>query len=157
MEDSEIVLSKKDSEEVVIKEDVKFQYFWYLFVLFAIYLISNLIPAIFFMIYFFFFFIPSFLESPTFLSVFINLEPLLALITMPLVIIGCYLLRLFLIGFVARLFWALTEKKSPTQPGIIPRNFPSKTLNYYHIRSFILKYPKILIRILSNFEIISLL
>ena len=142
MEESETIVRKKGSEKKIIKEDVKFQYFWYLFVLFTIYLISNLIPAIFFMIYFFFFFIPSFLESPNFLSIFIDLKPLIALITMPLVIIGCYLLRLFLIGFIARLFWALTEKKSPSQPGIIPRNFPSKTLNYYHIRSFILKYPK---------------
>jgi acetyltransferase-like isoleucine patch superfamily enzyme len=142
MDNSEISVSEGDSEEKILKEDVKFQYFWYLFVLFAIYLTSNLIPAILFMIYFLFFFIPSFLEYPNFLTIFINLEPLLALITMPLVIIGCYLLRLFLIGFVARLFWSLTEKKSPSQPGIIPRNFPSKTLNYYHIRSFILKYPK---------------
>jgi hypothetical protein len=142
MEESETIVRKKGSEKKIIKEDVKFQYFWYLFVLFTIYLISNLIPAIFFMLYFFFFFIPSFLEFSNFLSIFINFEPLLALITMPLVIIGCYLLRLFLIGFVARLFWALTEKKSPSQPGIIPRNFPSKTLNYYHIRSFILKYHK---------------
>ncbi|MFX1591723.1 MAG: hypothetical protein ACFFCL_03425 [Promethearchaeota archaeon] len=61
---------------------------------------------------------------------------------MPLVIIGCYLIRLFLIALVARFFWRLSEKKFPSQPGIIPRNFPSKALNYYHIRSFIIKYPK---------------
>jgi acetyltransferase-like isoleucine patch superfamily enzyme len=36
----------------------------------------------------------------------------------------------------------LSEKKSPSKEGIIPRNFPSKTLNYYHIRSFLIKYAK---------------
>ncbi|MFX1379606.1 MAG: hypothetical protein ACFFA4_11000 [Promethearchaeota archaeon] len=142
MENSETEIIETDSEKKVIKEDIKFQYFWYLIVLFTIYLISYLIPAIIFMTYFLFFFIPSFLEVTNFLSIFINLEPLLALLTIPLVIIGCYLLRLYLIGLVARFFWGLSEKKSPSQEGIIPRNFPSKTLNYYHIRSFILKYPK---------------
>ncbi|MFX1435777.1 MAG: hypothetical protein ACFFAA_01020 [Promethearchaeota archaeon] len=129
-------------QEKVIKEEIKFQYFWYLFVLFSIYLISYLIPTIFFMIYFLLYFIPSFLGTVSFISIFTNFNSLLALLTMPLVIIACYLLRLFLIAVVARFFWALSEKKSPSRPGIIPRNFPSKTLNYYHIRSFILKYPK---------------
>ena len=30
----------------------------------------------------------------------------------------------------------------PSKDGIIPRNISSKTLDYYHIRSFMLKYPK---------------
>jgi acetyltransferase-like isoleucine patch superfamily enzyme len=142
MVNSETQVIDSGSEKKIIKEDIKFQYFWYLFVLFSIYLISYLIPGILFMIYFLFFFIPSFLDVPNFISIFINLKPLFGLLTMPLVIIGCYLLRLFLIGLVARFFWSLSEKKSPSQPGVIPRNFPSRTLNYYHIRSFILKYPK---------------
>ena len=142
MENSETPLIEHDSEKKVIREDIKFQYFWYLVVLFTIYLISYLIPAILFMIYFLFYFIPSFLETTNFLSIFINLKPLLALISMPLVIIVCYLIRLFLIALVARFFWRLSEKKSPSKPGTIPRNFPSKTLNFYHIRSFIIKYPK---------------
>ncbi len=142
MIDSDTDVIENATEEEVVKEEIKFQYFWYLFVLFSIYLISYLIPTIFFMIYFLLYFIPSFLGTTNFISIFTNFNPLLALLTMPLVIIGCYLLRLFLIAVVARFFWALSEKKSPSQPGIIPRNFPSKILNYYHIRSFILKYPK---------------
>ncbi|MFW9969205.1 MAG: acyltransferase [Candidatus Odinarchaeota archaeon] len=142
MDNTETEIIKKSSKKKVIKEDIQFQYFWYLFVLFSIYLISYIIPAILFMIYFLLFFIPSFLGTTNFFAIFVNFEPLLALITMPLVIIGCYLFRLFLIALVARFFWKLSEKKSPSQPGIIPRNFPSRTLNYYHIRSFIIKYPK---------------
>ena len=142
MVNTETQVIESDSEKKVIREDIKFQYFWYLVVLFTIYLISYLIPAILFMIYFLFYFIPSFLETTNFFSIFINLKPLLALVSMPLVIIGCYLIRLFLIALVARFFWRLTEKKSPSKSGTIPRNFPSKTLNFYHIRSFIIKYPK---------------
>jgi len=142
MENSEAHVIDNGSETKVIKEDIKFQYFWYLVVLFTIYLISYLIPAILFMIYFLLYFIPSFLGNTKFFTIFVNLNSLLALISMPLVIIGCYLIRLFLVALVARFFWRLSEKKSPSKPGIIPRNFPSKILNYYHIRSFILKYPK---------------
>ena len=142
MVNSETQNIESDSEKEIIKEDIKFQYFWYLVVLFTIFLISNLIPAFLFMIYFLLYFIPSFLETSSFLSIFITLKPLLALVSMPLVIIGCYLIRLFLIALVARFFWRLSEKKSPSRPGIIPRNLPSKALNYYHIRSFIIKYPK---------------
>ncbi len=126
----------------IIKEDVQFQYFWYLIIFFTIYLISYLVPVIIFMTYVLFYFLPYFLETTNFLSLFINFKPLLALISMPLVIIGCYLIHLFLIALIARWFWGLTEKRSPSKSGIIPRNLPSKTLNYYHIRSFLLKYPK---------------
>ena len=61
---------------------------------------------------------------------------------LPLVIIVSYLSRLFIIGLITRIFWRFTEKRSPTKDGVIPRNIPSKTINYYHIRSFMLKYGK---------------
>ena len=101
MANSETEMIESDSEKEIVQEDVKIQYFWYLLVLFTIFLISNLIPAFLFMTYFLLFFIPSFLENTNFLSIFITLKPLFALITMPLVIIGCYLIRLFLIALVA--------------------------------------------------------
>jgi hypothetical protein len=53
-----------------------------------------------------------------------------------------YLLHLFFIAVITRLWWSLTEKMCPTKNGVIPRNVPSDTLNYYHIRSFIIKYGK---------------
>ncbi|MHA1884691.1 MAG: hypothetical protein ACW96S_06555, partial [Promethearchaeota archaeon] len=119
-----------------------FQYFWYLFVFFSIYMASLVVPAIIFIVYMIFFFLPFFLKTSNFVSLFIEFKPLIAFLSMPLVIIGCYLVRLFLIALVTRGFWKLTERKSPTKEGIIPRNFPSRILNYYHIRSFLLKYPK---------------
>ncbi|MFX0000650.1 MAG: hypothetical protein ACFE88_11065 [Candidatus Hermodarchaeota archaeon] len=125
-----------------IREEIKTQYFWYLFVLFTIFLASLIIPAIVFLMYTFFFFIPNFLTVDNFLSLFTELKPILALVSMPFVLIGCYLIRLFFIGLITRGFWTLTEKRSPSKNGIIPRNFPSKTLNYYQIRGFMIKYGK---------------
>ena len=50
--------------------------------------------------------------------------------------------HLFFVGLLTRILWSWTEKKCPTQNGIILRNIPSDTLNYYHIRSFLIKYGK---------------
>ncbi|MFW9825702.1 MAG: hypothetical protein ACFFE4_22360, partial [Candidatus Thorarchaeota archaeon] len=134
--------SKIDMENNTIREEIQFQYFWYLFVFFTIYLTSLIIPAFSFMTYIFLFFLPNFLEISNFFALFTDLRPILALVSMPLVIIGCYLIRLFFIGLTTRFFWRLSEKKCPSKDGIIPRNFSSKTLNYYHIRSFLIKYGK---------------
>ena len=125
-----------------IKEELKTQYFWYLFILFTIFLASLVIPAIIFLMYIFFFFLPNFLETTNFLALFTEFKPLIALISMPLVLIACYLIRLFFISIITRGFWFLSEKRSPSKDGIIPRNFPSKTLNYYQIRGFMIKYGK---------------
>jgi len=131
-----------DTENKVLREEVKHQYSWYLLVFFTIYLTSYLVPALFFMTYVFFYFLPNFLEISNFFALFTQIKPILALISMPLVIIGCYLIRLFFVGLMTRFFWRLSEKKSPSKEGIIPRNFPSRTLNYYHIRGFMIKYGK---------------
>ncbi|MFW9785796.1 MAG: hypothetical protein ACFFFB_26160 [Candidatus Heimdallarchaeota archaeon] len=125
-----------------IREEVNIQYFWYIIVFFTIFLASFLVPAIIFIIYVFQFFLPNFLLTTSFIALFTELKPLLSLISMPIVIIGCYLIRLFFISLITRGFWKLSEKKSPSKNGIIPRNFSSRTLNYYHIRSFLIKYGK---------------
>ncbi len=130
------------SKEEDIREEVKLQYFWYLIVFFTIYLVSFLVPAILFIAYIFLFFLPYFLEVTSFFTIFTEFKSLMALISMPLVLIGCYLIRLFFVGLITRGFWSLSEKKSPSKSGVIPRNIPSKTLNYYHIRGFMIKYGK---------------
>jgi len=142
MDTTELSSIKEVSENNSIREEIKTQYYWYLFVLFTIFLASLVIPAILFLIYLFFFFLPNFLEATSFLALFTQFKPIIALISMPLVLIGCYLIRLFFIGLITRGFWILTEKRSPSKDGIIPRNFPSKTLNYYQIRGFMIKYGK---------------
>lgn len=132
----------KDLKDKIRREDVEFHYFSYLVILFTIYLSSFFFPAIIFMDYVLFFFLPNFLEASNFISLFTDINSLISLITMPLVIIGCYLLRLLFMALITRLFWRYTEKKSPSKDGIIPRNFPSRALKFYHMRSFMIKYPK---------------
>ncbi|MFX1407076.1 MAG: hypothetical protein ACFFBW_08985 [Promethearchaeota archaeon] len=138
--------SEKDGlEELkpeVIKEELGFQYFLYFVIFATIYLASLLIPTICFLVYFLLFFLPNFLETSTFVSIFTELNPLLALITMPLVMIFCYLLRLFFLALITKIIWNYTEKKSPSKNGIIPRNIKSKTEKFYHLRSFLIKHPK---------------
>ncbi|UCC18371.1 MAG: hypothetical protein JSV62_09665 [Promethearchaeota archaeon] len=133
---------KKVTENKAPREEVKFHYSWYLLILFTIYLGSLVIPAILFMTYVILFFLPNFLEITNFFTLFTEIKAIIALISMPLVIIGCYLIRIFLIGVITREFWRWSERKSPSKNGIIPRNFPSKTLDYYQVRSFMIKYPK---------------
>lgn len=133
---------QKVTENKAPVDEIKFHYSWYLLILFTIYLGSLVIPAILFMTYVILFFLPNFLAITDFYALFTNLNAITALILMPLVIIGCYLVRLFLIGVITRIFWRWSEKKSPSKNGIIPRNIPSKTLDYYHVRGFTIKYPK---------------
>ena len=131
-----------DLDENVEKHEIKLHYHWFLFIFFVSYFFSYLIPSIIFMFYIFFVFGPFFIQEDDFFSLFFNLNSLLALVLMPIVLIFCYFIRLVFLAMITRFFWAITEKKSPTKDGIIPRNVKSKTLNYYHIRSFLIKYPK---------------
>ncbi|MFX0059434.1 MAG: hypothetical protein ACFE85_15095 [Candidatus Hodarchaeota archaeon] len=126
----------------VIKEELAFQYFLYFIIFATIYLASLLVPTTCFLVYFLYYFLPYFLEAANFLSLFTQIDPLIALLTMPLVMIFCYLLRLFFLAVLTKIFWNYTEKKSPSKDGIIPRNIRSKTEKYYHLRSFLIKYPK---------------
>ncbi len=132
----------KDSKKPVIREEVNLQFHWYLLAFFTIYTLSFVIPGIILTLYLHFFFTPYFLGVENFLLIFTELNSLIVLLLMPVVIMICYLIHLFFVALITRLFWQHTEKVSPTKDGIIPRNIPSKTLNYYHIRSFMIKYPK---------------
>jgi len=135
---------KKSTESTnnLIKEEIDLQLNWYLPAFFIIYFGSFLIPAIIFMTFIMLFYLPFFLDVRNFISLFTNLPSLIASLTLPLVIIICYLIHLFIAALITRWFWSISEKRSPSKSGIIPRNIPSKTLNYYHFRSFIIKYPK---------------
>ena len=131
-----------DSSEGPIREELNMQYSLYITVFLLIYYGSWLIPGIVFFTYIMFFFLPYFLEVANFLSLFTELNSLIALLTFPLVLIGSYLIRLLLIGIITRIFWRLSERISPSKSGIIPRNIRSKAANYYHLRSFMIKYGK---------------
>ncbi|MFW9898687.1 MAG: hypothetical protein ACFFDO_05445 [Candidatus Thorarchaeota archaeon] len=137
-----LILSNSEKEDEEEKHGVNLQFHYYLPFFAITYLGSYFIPGIIFMLYVLLFFKPFYLENNNFFSLFTNFKSLLALVLMPLIVIGCYLLHLFFVGLITRMLWRFTERKCPTQDGIILRNVPSDTLNYYHIRSFLIKYGK---------------
>jgi len=132
----------ENSEEEPVIEEVRMQYGIYMFLFFIIYYVSWIGPSFILMAYFMMVFRAYFLEAPSFIAIFTEVNPLLALLLMPLIIILCYLVRIFFIGLSTKIIWAITEKISPSKNGIIPRNIKSKAADYYHIRSFIIKYGK---------------
>jgi len=134
--------NSNDSEDEVIKEEVELHYHVYITLFALIFYTSWVFPGIFFFYYVLQIFLPNVLETRDFLSLFIEFKPILSLLTMPLVLIGCYLLHIFFLALATRILWKITEKISPSKEGIIPRNIRSKAANYYHIRSFIIKYGK---------------
>ncbi len=132
----------QDFMEEGVREEVPVHFVWFILSFLLIFMGSLLLPSIMFMVYVLYFFVPYFLDVTNFIMVFNNNLSLLALLTFPLMLIACYLVRLYFIAIFTRIFWRYTERKMPTKDGIIPRNFASKTLEYYHKRSFLIKYPK---------------
>ncbi len=134
--------SAKAEESGVIKEEVKHQFKFYITAFFITYLLSYFIPSIIFAAYIILVFFPFVLMVPTFVELFTSLESIIALLFTPLVLILCYIIRMYVVASISKIIWNYTERGSPSKEGIIPRNIPSKTLNFYHIRSFLIKYPK---------------
>ncbi|MBY8987986.1 MAG: hypothetical protein KGD61_05990 [Candidatus Lokiarchaeota archaeon] len=131
-----------DSGPELQREIVQFQYQKYLALFFLIYIGAYLAPVIALMFYLFLILKPLFLEVESFIVVLTSLDSLIVFLTLPLVVIAFYLSHLFFIGVFTRILWRYTEKKSPSKDGIIPRDMHSKTADYYHYRSFMIKYGK---------------
>ncbi len=131
-----------DSGSDIPRELVHFQYHKYMAFFFAIYIGCYLVPVIVLMFYLFLILKPLFLEVNSFIVILTSLDSLIVFLTIPLVVILFYLSHLFLLGVFTRILWRYTEKKSPTKDGIIPRDLRSKTADYYHYRSFMIKYGK---------------
>ena len=129
-------------ENHVLKEEVNLQFHLYIITFFFIFYSSWVLPGICFLSYFLQVFIPNVLEISNFLTIFTEINSLIAFLSMPIILIGCYLLHLFFLGISSKICWKITEKISPSKSGIIPRNIRSKAVNYYHIRSFLIKYGK---------------
>ena len=129
-------------KEVVLKEEMNLQFGWYIFIFSVNYYLSWLLAGFIFFSYFLIEFMPNFLQVTSFITLFTELKSILALLLMPLVIIACYVIRLIFVAITTRIFWRITERISPSKDGVIPRNIKSKAADYYHLRSFMLKYGK---------------
>ena len=131
-----------DSGSQFQREIVRFQYQKYMAFFFFIYVGSYLAPVIALMFYLFLIIKPLFLEVDSFIIVLTRLDSLIIFLSFPLVVIFFYLSHLFFLGIFTRISWRFTEKRSPSKDGIIPRDIRSKTADYYHYRSFMIKYGK---------------
>ena len=131
-----------DSGSDFQREIVRFQYQKYMAFFFLIYIGSYLAPVIVLMFYLFLILKPLFFEVESFIVVLTNLDSLITFLTIPLVVVVFYLSHLFFLGVFTRILWRYTETKSPTKDGVIPRDIRSKTADYYHYRSFMIKYGK---------------
>jgi len=134
--------SVDNPENHILKEEVKLQFYLYIIIFFFIFYSSWVIPGLFFFWYLVQVFLPQVLEISNLLVLFTEIDSLIAFISMPIILIGCYVLHLLLLGITSKLCWKISEKKSPSKSGVIPRNIRSKAANYYHIRSFLIKYGK---------------
>ena len=134
--------SADNTENHILKEEVKLQFYLYIIIFFFIFYSSWVIPGLFFFWYLVQVFLPQVLEISNFLILFTEIDSLIAFISMPIILIGCYVLHLFLLGITSKMCWKISEKKSPSKSGVIPRNIRSRAANYYHIRSFLIKYGK---------------
>ncbi|MHA2038530.1 MAG: hypothetical protein ACW98X_19015 [Promethearchaeota archaeon] len=129
-------------ENQVLKEEVKLQFYLYILIFSFIFYSSWVIPGVCFFWYVLQVFLPNFLEISNFLVLFTEINSLIAFLLMPIVLVGCYLLHLLILGISTKICWKITEKISPSKSGVIPRNIRSKAVNYYHLRSFLIKYGK---------------
>ncbi len=102
---------------------------------------SFLIPAIPFFIFLYEVLIPYLFSTPFGCINFTNLFSQFLLLITPLVLMGLYLLHLFFVALFTKLLYKWSEKLSPSRQGVLDRNFESRELNFYHHRSFLLKYP----------------
>ncbi|MFX1444026.1 MAG: hypothetical protein ACFFHV_11470 [Promethearchaeota archaeon] len=103
---------------------------------------SFIIPGLLFVIFMYWFLIPNLFLMPFSLNILLNLVTILILIFTPLILVGIYLLHLFFVALFTSVFYRFADYRGPAQ-GIFDRNLNEhwKALDYYHWRSFLLKYP----------------
>lgn len=103
---------------------------------------SFIIPGFLFILYVFGILVPNLFSIPFSFQSYLELDTLLVLISTPLVFIGMYLLHLFFVALFTKWLYKLADKRGPKQ-GVFDRNLheSSTALDYYHFRSFLLKYP----------------
>lgn len=103
---------------------------------------SFILPGFLFYLYIFGFLEPFLLSSLITIESLFNFRTSIILLTLPVLFIGLYLLHLFFVALLTRIFYKFADKRGPKQ-GVFDRNLDkeSKMLDYYHFRSFLFKYP----------------
>ncbi|MFX0070848.1 MAG: hypothetical protein ACFFAO_07140 [Candidatus Hermodarchaeota archaeon] len=103
---------------------------------------SYIIPGIIFLFFLYEFLIPNLFMTPFSFKLLLDINTIIILLVIPLVFVGIYLLHLFFIAVFTSAFYRFADYRGPAQ-GIFDRNLDEqvKALDYYHWRSFLLKYP----------------
>ncbi len=103
---------------------------------------SFIIPGILFFIFVYWILIPNLFIIPFSIKLLLKLDIILVLLFTPIIIIGIYLLHLFFVALFTAGFYRFADYRGPAQ-GVFDRNLNEhwKALDYYHWRSFLLKYP----------------
>ena len=117
-------------------------YFFYVISGFTIVGCSFVLPGILFFLSFYGLLIPTIFNSPFSLILFSDWGFYTAMLLIPLILIGIYLLHLFCVILFTRWWYKFVDKRGPSQ-GIFDRDMElsSTKLDYYHFGSFLMKYP----------------
>jgi acetyltransferase-like isoleucine patch superfamily enzyme len=103
---------------------------------------SFILPGILFFLTLFGLIDPYLFSKPITVETFLNPNIYIIMLIIPILFIALYLLHLFFVALFTRFFYKLTNSRGASQ-GIYDRNLDasSKALDYYHFRSFLMKYP----------------
>ncbi|MFX1276184.1 MAG: hypothetical protein ACFFAT_14230, partial [Promethearchaeota archaeon] len=103
---------------------------------------SFILPGFLFILYFYGFLVPNVFSLNFSFELILTYEILFYILLTPIIFIGIYLLHLFFVALFTRWFYRYVDKRGPSQ-GVFDRNLDVTTtaLDYYHFRSFLLKYP----------------
>ncbi len=103
---------------------------------------SFIIPGFLFFLFLYGFLIPNLFSVQFSFKLLLNLRIIAILLITPLVFVAIYLLHLFFISLITRFIYRFADKRGPVQ-GLFDRDLSasSKLLDYYHFRSFLMKYP----------------
>lgn len=152
------IKDKKEIEKIIFEQEVKGRDenedlradSYELSVPFHVYIFSGwwimggsfILPGILFIIFLYGFLIPNLFLIPFSLELLLNLKIIAFLLLTPLILIGIYLMHLFFVALFTSMLYRFADYRGPAQ-GVFDRNLDehSKALDYYHWRSFLLKYP----------------
>jgi len=103
---------------------------------------SYIIPAMLFMFFTFGIVEPTLLNAALSIETILKPEIIFLMLITPIIYIGIYLLHLFFVVLFTKWFYRIADLRGPAE-GVFDRNLDdaSKALDYYHWRSFLLKYP----------------
>ena len=113
-----------------------------LLIIYTIHMVSYIVPIFGGIFYFFNFFYPNILFNNSVLVIFSSLNSSIIFLITPLIIICLYLIHLFTIVIISKMFYKYIKKRCPPKEDTFHWNKKTKEYDYYFIRSFLLRYLK---------------